>query len=69
MRSLSVQKAKARRALFRKRLALGDIVDDLGLGELQENDLKQVLMDARTRYLETSSKGHAFGTQDTPSRP
>lgn len=54
MRSLARQKAKDRQAAFRKRLALDDVVDELGLGELQPHQLNQVLLDARKRFLDSS---------------
>lgn len=53
MRALARHKAKARRAEFRKRLTLGDIVVDLGLGELEPHQLSEILVGARQRFLES----------------
>lgn len=65
MRSLARQKAKERQAAFRKRLALGDIVDELGLGELQPHQLNQVLLDARKRFLDDSIRSPK-ASRETP---
>ena len=61
MRTVSRQKAKDRRDALRKRLAFGDIVVDMGLGELEAHQLTGLLLDARERFVESPATRIATG--------